>query len=45
MCNLFKNVIQRKCDKAVDIGPYFLKIIPDCYKTQEMCEKAVEKDP
>ena len=39
MCSLFKNVIQRTCDKPVNIGPYFLKIIPDCYKTQEMCEK------
>ena len=45
MCDLFKNVIQKTCDKAVNINPYFSEIIPDHYKTQGACEKAVEKYP
>ena len=45
MCDLFKNVIQKTCDKAVNINPYFLEIIPDRYKTQGACEKAVKKYP
>ena len=37
MYNLFKNV-------SLHISLYFLKIIPDRYKTQQICEKAVEDD-
>ena len=44
MCNLFKNVIQKTCDKEVHIGPYFLKIIPDCHKAQGICIRAVKVD-
>ena len=29
------------CDKAVDDYAHALKFISDCYKTQEMCNKAV----
>ena len=29
--------------KDVDIGPRFLLLVPDCLKTQGMCEKAAEK--
>ena len=25
------------CVKAVDANPYYLKYVPDCFKTQEMC--------
>ena len=49
MCDLFRNVslylIQKTCDKAVNINPYFLEIFPDRYKTQEVCGKVVEKYP
>ena len=30
------------CDKAVDDDPNALEFIPDQYKTQEMCDKAVK---
>ena len=35
----------RICIKArdVDIEPWFLRVVPDCFKTREMCEKAVKK--
>ena len=33
------------CDKAVDRNPWYLKYIPHHFKTQEMCEKAVDKFP
>ena len=29
--------------KDVDIEPRFLPFVPDCFKTREMCEKAVKK--
>ena len=28
-------------DKAVDTHPATIKFVPDCYKNQEMCDKAV----
>ena len=31
------------CDKAVDTHPTILKFVPDCYKTQEICDKAVNR--
>ena len=34
------------CDKAVEaspFGPYSLANVPDCFKTEDMCIKAVEK--
>ena len=43
MSDLFKNIIRKTCDKAVNINPYFLKIIPDDLKTKEMCNEAIEK--
>ena len=33
------------CNKAVEVGPWQLKDVPDHLKTQRMCEKAVEEDP
>ena len=45
MCDLFKNVIQKTCDRVVNISPYFLEIIPDRHKTQEMCNEAVRNNP
>ena len=30
------------CDKAVDDNPNALDLIPDQYKSQEMCAKAVD---
>ena len=29
------------CDKAVDDYPSTTQNVPECYKTQEMCNKAV----
>ena len=34
-----------KCIEAVDIGPKSLGQVPDQYKTQKTCDKAVEDDP
>ena len=32
-------------DKAVDIEPSSLEFVPDWVKTEEMCERPIEKDP
>ena len=29
------------CDKAVNTHPSTMQFVPECYKTQEMCYKAV----
>ena len=31
------------CDEAVDTHPSTIKFVPECYRTQEMCYKAVNK--
>ena len=31
------------CDKDVSIYPSTIKFVPECYKTQEMCDKAVNR--
>ena len=31
--------MEEMCVKAVDVIPYYLKYVPDCFKTQEMCVK------
>ena len=31
------------CDKAVDTDPCALKCLPECFMTQEMCDKAVNR--
>ena len=31
------------CDKAVDTYPSTIQFVPKCYKTQEMCYKAVHR--
>ena len=37
---------QKACDKAVLTNPEAFFFIPDyCFKTQEMCNEAAEKDP
>ena len=36
---------QEMCNQVVHIGPRFLTFIPEHFKTQEMCSKAVEEDP
>lgn len=32
------------CKKAVDDYGHALELIPDCYKTQQFCEKSASKD-
>ena len=36
---------QNMCQKAVNVCLFMLQLTPDCYKTQKMCEKAVEYVP
>ena len=31
------------CNKAVDNYPHALEFVPECYKTQKMCDKAVNR--
>ena len=31
------------CDKAVDTYPSTIKFVPECFVTQGMCDKAVNK--
>ena len=31
------------CDKAVNTHPFTIQLFPECYKTQEMCDKAVNR--
>ena len=31
------------CNKAVDTHPSTIKYVPKCYKTQEICNKAVHR--
>ena len=31
------------CDKAVDTYPSTIKFVPECHKTQEMCNNAVNR--
>ena len=49
MINLFKNVslyiIQKTCEKVVHIEPRSLVFVSDRFKTQEMCNEAIEKVP
>ena len=33
------------CDKAVNTHTSKIQCVPDCYKTQEMCENVVSEDP
>ena len=33
------------CDKAVGISLSVIQFVPECHKTQEMCDKAVETSP
>ena len=33
------------CKKDVDTCAFTLDCVPNCYKTREMCEKAVYKEP
>ena len=33
------------CNKAVDNYPHALEFVPKCYKTQNMCDKAVNIYP
>ena len=33
------------CDKAILENGETLKVVPDCYKNQKMCNKAVENYP
>ena len=47
MLHMLKYVpgVQGVHDEAVDIGTYPLAYVPDHFKTQERCIKAVEEDP
>ena len=38
-------ITQKMCEKAIEVGPWHLKNVPDHFKTQGMCKKAVKKDP
>ena len=35
-------ITHKFCDKVVSEDPFMLKYFPEKYKTQEMCEKAVD---
>ena len=37
--------MHKACNKAVCTNPEALFYIPDCFKTQEMCNEMAEKDP
>ena len=41
----YRSEIYLICIKAKDVGiePRLLPVVPDCFKTQEICEKTVEK--
>ena len=43
--NLFLNATRHKkmCDKAVSTYPSTIKFVPECFMTQEMCNKAVNR--
>ena len=49
MIELFKNVfwyiIEGGCERAVEKDLWRLYNVLDHFKTQEMCEKAIEKNP
>ena len=36
-------MIQKICDKAVSTYPSTVQFVPNCYKTQEMCDEAFKK--
>ena len=50
---LINNETQQMCDKAIlefgrtlkSLPNRLLQIVPDCYKNQEMCNKAVDNYP
>ena len=50
---LINNETQQMCDKAIlefgrtlkSVPNRLLQIVPDCYKNQEMCNKAVDNYP
>ena len=33
------------CIKAVEVDPWLLHYVPDCFKSQNMCDVAVRDDP
>ena len=33
------------CEKAVNIYDSTIQFVPDCYKTQKMCDKVICEDP
>ena len=37
------NMTQKMCDKAVNTHPSTIKFVSECYRTQEMCEKTVNR--
>ena len=37
--------LKKLCDKAVDTYPFVFDSVPYQYKTQEMCDKIVFKEP
>ena len=30
------------CDKPIDIYPSAIEIVPECHKTQKVCDKALD---
>ena len=47
LLDILRNILglQEKYNKREQRDPHSLEYIPDDYKTQEMCDKAVEADP
>ena len=36
-------MIQKMCDKVANTHPSTIQFVPDCYKTQEICDEAFNK--
>ena len=43
--NTFRYITQKRYERVVLEYPRFLPFVPDMYKTQEICEIALDKDP
>ena len=43
--NINKMDPQKICEKIVEKAPWMLEYVPEQFKTQEMCDKALEETP
>ena len=41
--NAFLYIIRKMCIMTIEVGPWRLEDVPDHFKTQEICVKAVKK--